>query len=144
MEEEKIQAIENKKRYLRRYRNNQSCINRLENKLRRLDDRLKSVKSPTLSGMPRGGTPITIDELMSDKLELEERINRLKRKRKTLRTEILDDIDSLEDPRYCEVLEAYFIDCLSLEDIAENEGYTVRHIYRLYSEAISILAVTTQ
>ena len=33
---------------------------------------------------------------------------------------------------------------LSLEDIAENEGYTVRHIYRLYSEAISILAVTTQ
>ena len=94
--------------------------------------------------MPRGGTPVTIEELLSDKIDLEERIKRLRVKSKNLKNEILEEIDSLEDPRYCEVLEAFFIDCLSLDDIAENEGYTIRHTYRLYSEAVTSLALNSQ
>lgn len=144
MENQNVQEIEKKKRFLKRYKKNNACIDRLEDKLNLLDERIKSVKSPILTGMPRGGVPITIEEMISDKIELEERIKRLKKKRKRLRTEILEEIDSLEDPRYCEVLEAFFIECLSMEDIADREGYTVRHIYKLYSEAISILTLNTQ
>lgn len=136
--------ISNKKRYLKRYRKNVSCIKRLEKKLYLLTQRIESVRTASLSGMPRGGVPVTIDELLSDKIELENRIERLKHKNKKIKSEILEEIDSLDDPRYCEVLEAYFIDCLSISEIAEREAYTDRHVYRLYDEAIHILSVSRQ
>ena len=144
MEDREIQEIEKKKRYLKRYKKNLACIVRLEEKLTLLDERIKTVKSPSYSGMPRGGTPVTTDELIADKLELEERIERLQLKKRGLKNEILTEIDSLEDPRYCEILEAFFIDGLTLEEIAESEGYTVRHVYRLYSEAVTQLALSRQ
>ena len=144
MEDLEIQEIERKKRSLKRYKKNLVCIGRLEEKLALLDDRIKSVKSPNMSGMPRGGTPVTIADLLSDKVELEERIERQKAKSKDLKKEILEEIDSLDDIRHTEVLESFFIDGISLEDIADNEGYTVRHVYRLYSEAVTQLALNRQ
>lgn len=139
MEDQEIQEIKMKKRSLKRYRNNLACIGRLEEKLTLLDDRIKSVKSPNYSGMPRGGTPITIEDLISDKMDLEKRIKRLKDKSTILKDQILEEIDSLEDYRYCEVLEAYFIDCKAMIDIAEEMGYTDRYIYDLYKAAIEAL-----
>lgn len=133
-----------KKRSLKRYRKNLACIKRLEQKLVLLDDRLKTIKSPSLSGMPRGGVPVTVDDLMSDKMDLEDRIARLKAKSRDLKKAVYEEIDSLEDPRYCEILESHFIDGLSFEDIAESMGYTERHIISLYSEAVRILAVAEQ
>lgn len=139
MEDQEIQEIERKKRSLKRYKKNLACIGRLEEKLTLLDERIKSVKSPNYSGMPRGGTPVTVEELLSDKIDLEERIKRLKGKSKKLKNEILEEIDSLEDPRYCEVLEAFFIDCKTIGEIAEDMGYTERYIYDLYRDAIKVL-----
>lgn len=144
MEDLEIQEIESKKRSLKRYKKNKALVGRLEEKLALLEDRLTSVRSPKYSDMPRGGTPVTVEELISDKIELEERIERLKGKGKDLKSEILEEIDTLEDIRYAEVLESCFIDGISLEDIAENEGYTVRHVYRLYSEAVTFLALRKQ
>lgn len=144
MEDYEIQEIEKKKRSLKRYKKNLACIRRLEEKLALLEVKLNSVKSPSLSGMPRGGVPVTMEDLVADKIELEARIKRLNRKKSSLKSQILEEIDSLEDPRYCEILEAFFIDCLSLDDIADKEGYTVRHVYRLYSEAVTQLALNRQ
>ena len=144
MENQNVQEIANKKKSLKRYKKNLKCIDRLVEKLNSLDERLVSIKSPNYSGMPRGGVPVTIDELMSDKIELEQRITRLKRKGVNLKREILEEIDSIDDPRYCSILESFFIDCLTMEEIAEEEGYTERHIYRLYNEAISMLTVNRQ
>jgi predicted DNA-binding protein YlxM (UPF0122 family) len=139
MENQDIQEIKKKKRSLKRYRNNLACIGRLEEKLTLLDKRIKSVRSPNYSGMPRGGTPVTIEELLSDKVDLEKRIDRLKVKNRKVKNQILEEIDSLEDSRYCEILEAYFIDCMSMEDIAEEMGYSTRWAYDLYSEAVEEL-----
>lgn len=144
MTDQAIRDIERKKQWLKRYRKNLACVRRLENKLITLEEKLKSVRSANYSGMPRGGTPITIDDLLSDKMELEERIKRIKAKQKSLKSEILAEIDSLDDARYCAVLESYFIDCKSLDDIADDEGYTTRHVYRLYSEAVTVLALNRQ
>ena len=130
-----------KKKSLRRYLNVKSCIARLEIKRDDLELRLSSPRSPNLSGMPRGGTPVTTLDLIADKSELEERISRLKEKSKILKRDILAEIDTLEDSRYCEILEAYFIDGYTLSEIAEENGYTDRHIFRLYSEAITLLAL---
>lgn len=145
MDDHTVQEIEKrKKKSLKRYRKNLACIKRLEEKLVILDERITAVKSPSLSGMPRGGTPVTLVDLVSDKVDLEKRIERLKAKGKKLKSEIYEEIDSLEDPRYCEVLEAHFIEGLTFESIAEEMGYTERHVYTLYSEAISLLAISDQ
>lgn len=148
MDEQTSQEIEalrsKKKRSLRRYRKNIACIERLEKKLVLMDERITSLRSPSLSGMPRGGVPVTIDDLMSDKLDLEDRIKRLKAKSRDLKKAVCEEIDSIEDSRYCEILEAHFIDGLSFDDIAEELGYTERHVIKLYSEAITLLSVTTQ
>lgn len=145
MNELSTQEIEKqKKQSLKRYRKNLACIKRLEKKLAILDERITTVRSPNYSGMPRGGIPITIEDLMSDKMDLENRIKRLKIKGRDLRRAICEEIDSLEDSRYCDILEAHFIDCLSFEDIADDTGYTARRVIALYTEAIKILSGTKQ
>ena len=76
MEEIKESEIANKKRYLKKYRKNRALVHRLEDKLARLDDRLYKIKSPNMSGMV-GGSPVSQIDLISDKAELEQRINKL-------------------------------------------------------------------
>ena len=143
MNDQSIQEIEKrKKRSLRRYRKNLACIKRLEEKLAMLDERCTALKSPSLSGMPRGGTPVTIADITADKVDLEKRIEKLKSKSRELKSAVCEEIDSLEDSRYCEVLEAHFIDGLTFEEIAEEMEYTERHIYSLYAEAINRLVET--
>lgn len=141
MDDQSIQENEkNKKRFLRRYQNNLACISRLEAKLVILDERITTIKSPNYSGMPRGGVPITLEDLIADKDDLERRIKRLRRKSRDLKESVYEVIDSLEDPRYCEVLEAHFIDGLSFRDIAEEMGYAERHVRKLYARAIRSLS----
>lgn len=133
--------LERKKRYLKRYRKNIALIERLEEKLLTLDERMLKIKSPNYSDVPKGGTPVTIDDLLNDKLEVEGRINKLVQKGRILKREILDKIDELDDPRYAEILESFFIDCLDFDTIADNIGYTTRHVIRLYSEALDRMSI---
>lgn len=128
--------IDQKKRYLKRYKKNKALIDRLEMKLADLDERICKIKTPKYSDMPKGGNPVDLADLINDKIDLEQRINRLVQKGKSIKSEILDIIDELEDPRYAEILEAFFIDCKNFDEIAEDNGYTTRHVIRLYSEAI--------
>ena len=114
------QELNRKKRFLKRYRKNRVLILRLKNKVKTLDGRIAGMRSPVLSDMPRGGTPVTKDDLIAEKIEIEERIKRLESKGKILKKEILEKIDELDDIRYVEILEAFFIECLSFEDIADN------------------------
>ena len=134
-----ISTIEKKKRFLKRYRKNLACIDRLNVKLLVLDEKIKSIKSPNYSGMPKGGVPVSLEELLSDKLDLENRISRLKAKKSNLKNKVLEEIDNLDDTRYIDILEMFFIDCMSFSEIAEEKGYNERHVIRLYSEAIEVL-----
>lgn len=133
---------ESKKRYMKRYRKNRALITRLKEKVENLDERITGIKSPRFSDMPRGGTPITKEDMIAEKSDIADRINRLEAKGKIIKREILDKIDELEDTRYAEVLESFCIDCVDLDIIAENMGYTTRHIYTLYSEAINEIDIS--
>ena len=128
--------IEQKKRWLYRYKNNRIKITRLQEKLSTLEARITSIKAPNYSGMPRGGTPITIDDLLSDKLILINRIKRLEDKGTEYRHEILEAIDSLENHKHADVLERWFIGGASVGDIGEAIGYSTTYIFRLYSKAL--------
>lgn len=141
MPEKIINEIDLKKQYLKRYKKNRALIDRLHDKIFFLDQRIKGIRSPGFSDMPRGGTPITKEDLIAEKIEIEERIARLEEKGKRIKVEILDKIDELEDTRYAEILESFFIRCKDFDIISEESGYTVRHVIRLYSEAISNISV---
>ena len=134
-----LSALEKKKRFLKRYKRNNACIGRLKIKLLVLTERIESVKSPNMSGMPRGSVPVSIEELLSDKMDLENRIARLQAKRSSLKQKVLEEIDNLEDTRYIDILEMFFIDCMSFTEIAEAIGYSERHVVRLYTKAIKKL-----
>lgn len=144
MSPETIQELEKKKRYLKRYKRNKAQLDRLEKRLAALDDRIYSLRSPSLSGMPRGGEPVTIADLIADKQELEDRIIRLSTKGRRIKAEILEVIDSLDNCQYAEVLESFLIDGEEFDEIAERTGYTERHIIRLYSAGVRAVSVDCQ
>ena len=143
MEEKETKAIEKKKRQLKRYKKNRALIERLENKLNFLDQKITCVKSPRFTDEPRGGQPVTMGDLVADKIETEERIERLKQKGNKLKKEILEEIDTLEEVRHAEVLEAFFIDCKSMDEIADMIPCNVRTAYRLYSEGVKLLTLSS-
>ena len=138
-----IQAIDVKKRSLKKYRRNLLCIGRLEEKLESLDEKIKSIRSPNYSGMPRGGTPITIVDLLADKESLENRIKRIHSKVIKCKRDILDVIDTIENPTHAYILEAHFIQLESIDDIAQSLNYTTTYVYRLYSKAIDLVDIPT-
>lgn len=145
MDEQSIQVDEkSKKRFLRRYQCNLSCISRLEKKLVLLDERITTIKSPNYSGMPRGGVAVTVEDLIADKDDIERRIEKLRVKGQELKRLLYEAIDTLEDPRHGEVLEAHFIEGLNIEDIADEMGYSERHVYTLYKDAIRKFSVPIQ
>lgn len=128
------------KTYLRRYKQNRENVQRLHERLMLIEDKMKGVRSPRITGMPRGGTPLSMEDLIVRKSELEFRINALQERGTEIRREIQRAIDGMNNRRYAEVLESYFIDCLPFEDIAENTGYNIRHVLRLYSEGIDCIS----
>lgn len=141
MDDSQIKESERKKRYLKRYKKNLALINRLENKLTDLNERIYKIKSTNFSAMPKGSKPIDLSDLVSDKEELIARIKRLQNRGKILKTETLILIDELEDVRYAEILESFFIDCKSFEDIAEDTGYSTRYVIKIYMKAISNVSI---
>lgn len=66
-----------KKYFLKRYRNYLTRINRLEEQLVSVNERLVGLQSKVMSDMPSGGLPITKDDLLEKKEELQHRIDTL-------------------------------------------------------------------
>lgn len=136
------EIIKKKKAFLKRYRKNQELIERLKSKVDDYDDRLTKMRTSKFSDMPRGGAPsLTIEDLLDEKKETLERIDRLNKKGKIFRSEILSVIDDLESARHADILEAFCIDCMSFDEIAEEKGYSERRVIAIYTEAIKLIEI---
>ena len=116
-------------------------IEKLEDKLFNIECDMQGVKTRNITEMPKGGKPLTMDDLLIKKEETEHRIQFLINKSREIRLEIYDCIDQLEDDRFAEVLEYYFIDCLTFEDIADKKCYSVRHVGYLYGRGLDVVPV---
>lgn len=128
--------IKKKKSFLKRYRNYLIRIERLEEKLLSIDNQLEGMSSKRISDMPRGGLPVTTDELFYRKDETKKRIQNLIDKSIEVKSEIYEVIDHIDDYRFAEVLEAYFIECKTLECIADEKHYSIRHVGFLYGKGL--------
>lgn len=67
---------------------------------------------------------------------MDRRIEAQRRRYQRAKRETEDKIDALENVRQAEILTLYFVDCLSMEEIAARVGFSERHSWRLYSDAI--------
>lgn len=102
---------------------------------------MTTARSPSYTGMPRSTSPITINDLLADKQALEKRIERFEKQGFEIKLEILEAIDSLENCTQAEILEHWFIDCLSAEEIGEVMGYSARYVFGLYSKALKEIII---
>ena len=118
--------------YLKSYRWLEDEIADDEERLARLDARLYTPGAVKISDMPRGGQPVTMQSLVDEKLELQERIN-AKNSRKRA---ILDAIESMRSERDRRVLKLHFIDNMTHEQVAERINYSVTQTRRYYETAL--------
>lgn len=134
--------IKKKKAFLKRYRNYLIRIERLEEKLLSIDNQLEGMSSKRISDMPKGGVPVTVDDLLVRKEETKQRVKRLIDTSNKVKSEIFEAIDHIDDYRFAEVLESYFIECKTLECIAEEKHYSVQHVGYLYGKGMNEIPIS--
>ena len=137
--EEIKQSNQEIKNVLIQYRKVVSMIKHLDRKIEDLDDRMMSIKSGKITGMPRGGTPITNVDLIADKDDLEKRKDRFEVIAKQKKEIVQSYIDTVLYPRHNDFLTMYYVDCMSVEEISEEMPCSIRHAWRLYREAIPMV-----
>jgi hypothetical protein len=56
-----------------------------------------------------------------------------------VKTEILEAINDIPNPTYRTLLTAYYINCKTWEQVAEDLHYSVRAIHRMHGEALRLV-----
>ena len=124
------------KEFLRKVRDIDRRIDENQERVDRMRARLEAGRMTALTGMPRGGRndwTDTMDRLIS----LEQRINARIREMCRLKHLAMDAIDQVNDARYRELLELYYIDGYTWEQVAKQMEYTdVRWVYVLHGRAL--------
>jgi hypothetical protein len=123
--------------WLNRYIIKKRRIDGLYKRLRDLKEE-SSIRAVQMTGLPGAKRDTSLTEEKAIKsVELEKRIQSLEKKARVCRAEILEAIDSLDNPTKADILEKHFILDQSLSSIANDMKYTEHHTIRLYSTAVS-------
>lgn len=123
------------KEFLRRARSVDRRVDEMTERMERVRARLEAGRISSVTGMPRGGAKDwteTADRL----IELEQRVNAQVREMVRWKLAAIDAIDAVEEARLREVLELYYIDGFTWEQVAQRMCYEVRQIYRLHGVAL--------
>ena len=118
--------------YLKSYRWIEAEIMDDEERLARLDARLYSPGAVKISDMPRGGQPITMESLVAEKIELQDRINEKNARRRA----ILESIERMPGERDRRILKLRFVDGMTHEEVAERINYSVMQARRYCDTAL--------
>ena len=123
------------KEFLRRAREVDRRVDEAQERVDRLRAQLEAGRMSSITGMPRGGGADwteTADRL----IELEQRVNAKTRELVRWKLAAIDAIDAVEEARLREVLELYYIDGFTWEQVAQRMGLDVRWVYRLHGKAL--------
>lgn len=131
----KDNKFKHNKNYLMQYRRIHTKIDRLRNKLNRLNERY-DLKGVTYSSQPSCSIPQTLDDVLAQKEYVENKLSKLTRQSIEIRNEIQDKLLDLDNQLEAEVLDLYFLERYSLTEIADTLCYSVRQIERLYADGI--------
>ena len=128
------------KEFLRRARAVDRRVDEATERVERILAKLEAGRMSSLTGMPRGGGADwteTADRL----IELEQAVNQRTRELVRWKLAAIDAIDQVEEARLREVLELYYIDGFTWEQVAQRMGVDVRTVYRLHGRALLRMVV---
>lgn len=134
-----LEEKELKKKVLKRYKKNESCIIRLRNKLEALECKITSIKSTNYNCMPKAQISKTTSDLIDEKIDLEKRILKLEKRNKKLKEETYDIIDTISDPKLVAVMECLFIELYNIDDAADILRLSNRQLLRRYRQALDLI-----
>ncbi len=113
-------------------------------RLKRMRARLETGRMSNLTGMPRGGA-VDWTETADRVIELEKRVNARIREMVRQKQAAMDAIDQVEEARLREVLELYYLDGYTWEQVAERIGLRdVRWVYELHGRALKKVRVPAE
>lgn len=130
-----------KKRVLDRYKTYMSRLRRLKSKLESVIDSL-GAKSVRYSDMPKGHGGFDASDLMIEKIDLEKRIEELEIQTKELKIKILSAIEKLENDNYSAAIEMYYIDFMTINDIAMELNCGFSTVKRYIKRAINDMNIS--
>ena len=123
------------KEFLRRARAVDRRVDEATERVERIRAKLEAGRMSSLTGMPRGGAKDwteTADRL----IELEQRVNAQVRAMVRWKLAAIDVIDAVEEARLREVLELYYIDGFTWEQVAQRMELDPRWVFRLHGKAL--------
>ncbi len=123
------------KEFLRRARTVDRRVDEAQERVEKLRARLEAGRMSRITGMPRGGVQDwteTADRL----IELERRVNARIRELVRWKLAAMDAIDQVEEARLREVLELYYIDGFTWEQVAQRMELDPRWVFRLHGKAL--------
>lgn len=123
------------KEFLRRARAVDRRVDEATERVDRLRAKLEAGRMSKISGMPRGGSEdwtATADKL----IELERRVNARVREMCKVKRLAMEVIEAVEEMRYREVLELYYLDGFTWEQVAQRMGITERWALILHGRAL--------
>ena len=123
------------KEFLRRARAVDRRVDEATERVERIRAKLEAGRMSSLTGMPRGGAKDwteTADRL----IELEQRVNAQVRAMVRWKLAAIDVIDAVEEARLREVLELYYIDGFTWEQVAQRMELDPRWVFRLHGRAL--------
>lgn len=123
------------KAYLMRYRKIHTKIDRLKDKLNRLNERY-DLKGVSYSSEPSSSVKKTLDDVLAQKEYLENKIDEMVSESIDIRNEIAEKLLDLDNQLEATALDFYFLERYSLNDIADELSYSDRQIERLYVDGI--------
>ena len=123
------------KEFLRRARAVDRRVDEAQERVERLRAKLEAGRMSAVTGMPRGGSgdwTQTADRL----IELEQAVNERTRELVRWKIRAMDAIDLVEEANLREVLELYYIDGFTWEQVAQRMHYSEVQIWRLHGRAL--------
>ena len=123
------------KEFLRQARDADRRIDEAMERLERMRAKLEAGRMSNLTGMPRGGA-VDWTETADRVIELERRVNARIREMVRQKQAAMDAIDRVEEARLREVLELYYLDGYTWEQVAETMDMSDRHVKRLHGIAL--------
>ena len=123
------------KEFLSQARDADRRIDEAMERLERMRAKLEAGRMSNITGMPRGGA-VDWTETADRVIELEKRVNSRIREMVRQKQAAMDAIARVEEARLREVLELYYLDGYTWEQVAEQMDMSDRHVKRLHGIAL--------